>query len=138
MFLFLAALGPGLFSGTAPVVNSWQFAIFDVLCHQDPARSFTLSGTQMAVCARCFGIYSALVAGWILLPLYAVVKKSSRNNIEKGWLIAAILLNLTDVMGNYFGLWTNTLSSRLILGALFGLPLAFILTDEFFTLNNSE
>lgn len=137
IFLFIAALGPGLFSVSAPVVNNWQFAVFDVLCHQDPARSFTVSGIQMAVCARCLSIYGALLMGWILLPVYAYLKKG-KSKIEKGWLIAAILLNLADVSGNYFGLWTNTLISRFILGALFGLPLAFILVHEFFTLNNSE
>ncbi|WP_428236006.1 DUF2085 domain-containing protein [Gracilimonas sp.] len=137
LFLDIAALGPGLFSSSSIAINSWQFAIFDVLCHQDPARSYTLSGVQMAVCARCFGIYGALFAGWILLPVYALLKKRGQN-IEKGWLIAAILLNLVDVSGNYFGLWTNTLTSRFIMGALFGLPLAFILVHEFFTLNNSE
>ncbi|WP_421773625.1 DUF2085 domain-containing protein [Gracilimonas sp.] len=137
ILLFVAALGPGMFSASFTTVTSWQFAVFDVLCHQDPARSFTVSGIQMAVCARCFGIYSALLMGWILLPVYAYLGKG-KSKVEKGWLIAAILLNLADVSGNYFGLWTNTLISRFILGALFGLPSAFILVDEFFTLNNSE
>ncbi|MGN8224950.1 DUF2085 domain-containing protein [Gracilimonas sp. BCB1] len=136
-FLFLAALGPGLFETSATTVTSWQFAVFDVLCHQDPFRSFSISGIQMAVCARCLGIYAALLMGWILLPVYAYLEKG-KSKIEKGWLIAAILLNLADVLGNYFGLWTNTLISRFILGALLGLPLAFILVHEFFTINNSE
>ena len=136
-FLFFSALGPGFFSNSEVVFHSWQFAIFDALCHQDPARSFSINGLQMAVCARCFGIYSALLSGWIFMPVYALLRVDSKN-LEKNWLIAAIILNLADVSGNYFGLWTNTLISRFVMGSLFGLPLAFILVNEFFTLNKSE
>lgn len=91
----------------------------------------------MAVCARCFGIYTALLTGWIVMPFYALLRNDSQNT-EKNWLIAAILLNLADVSVNYFGLWTNTLISRFVLGSLFGLPIALILANEFFTLNKSE
>lgn len=91
----------------------------------------------MAVCARCFGIYTALLTGWVAMPFYALARNDLRIT-EKHWLIAAILLNLADVSGNYFGLWTNTLISRFVLGSLFGLPLALILVNEFFKINKSE
>ncbi len=132
-FLFIAALGPGLFSKTANIYQSWQFDIFNVLCHQDHARSFTVSGVQMAVCARCIGIYGGLFAGWLLMPVYAFFQNGSTQK-EKVLLIAAILLNLTDVAGNFFGLWTNTMISRWILGSMIGLPAAFILSQDFFQL----
>jgi uncharacterized membrane protein len=133
--MFIAALGPGLFQGEVVSVHSWQHQIFNVLCHQDPARSFSVSGVQMAVCSRCFGIYSALLSGVILMPLYRLFSVSSFNT-EKNWLIAAILLNLADVSGNYFGFWTNTMLSRFILGCLVGLPMILILKNEFFTIKN--
>ncbi|MDR9419518.1 DUF2085 domain-containing protein [Gracilimonas sp.] len=133
LFLFLAALGPGIFSSGEIRVNSWQYRVFDVLCHQDPERSFTFSGVQMAVCSRCLGIYGFLAISWTGLPLYAYFKNSS-NNRELVWLIIAILLNLTDLIGNYFEIWTNTHTSRLILGSLFGFSIPLILANEFFNL----
>lgn len=72
------------------------------------------------------------------MPVFALFSNGS-NKTEKRWLIAAILLNLTDVTGNIFGLWTNTLSSRFLLGSLIGLTPVLILVNEFFsTINKSE
>ncbi len=138
IFLVITALGPGLFHEEAYYFNSWQYRIFEVLCHQDPARSYSVAGVPMAVCARCFGIYGLFFLGWVSLPIYAWLKGNTRNT-EKNWLIAAILLNLADVIGNYFGLWANTLNSRFLLGSLIGWALALILVNEFFTnINKSE
>jgi uncharacterized membrane protein len=33
------------------------------ICHQRPERSFSLAGTQLPVCARCFGLYFAGALG---------------------------------------------------------------------------
>lgn len=134
-FLFFAALGPGLYANTADIVfTGWQYRIFELLCHQDPVRSFIISETYMAVCSRCIGIYGFFFAGWLSLPVVANIKRTSRKS-EMNWLIAAIILNLADVIGNYFGFWANTHVSRFLLGSTFGLSLAILLTNEFFTLN---
>lgn len=91
----------------------------------------------MAVCSRCISIYGLFFLGMISLPVFA--RFGSFNQKEEiRWLIAAILLNLVDVVGNYFGIWTNTHITRFLLGGAFGITLALILTNEFFTLNKSE
>lgn len=136
-FLVLAALGPGLYNSSATLINTWQFNVFHLLCHQDPARSFTISGVQMAVCTRCLGIYVMFMMGSLMIPVFAFLKPYL-NISEKRWLIVAILLNLTDVLGNYFELWTNTLISRFLLGSFLGLMLALILTNEYFTIKKPE
>lgn len=137
-FLFFAALGPGLLKVTLPEsFGSWQYQVFELLCHQDPVRSFQISGTHMAVCSRCISIYGFFFLGMLSLPLIARFKSFSQKE-EIRWLIAAILLNLVDVVGNYFGIWTNTHIIRFLLGGAFGITLALILTNEFFTLNKSE
>ncbi len=45
----------------------YQFA--SGVCHQRPERSFSLAGTQLPVCARCFGLYLsgaiAAAAAWL-------------------------------------------------------------------------
>ncbi|MEX0845721.1 MAG: DUF2085 domain-containing protein [Balneolaceae bacterium] len=137
VFLMFTALGPGIFGSQTMAYNSWQYQIFNTLCHQDPLRSYSISGMQMAVCSRCLGIYGAFLVGWMSMPLYALIK-SIPQNVEKNWLIAAILLNLVDVLTNFFGIWTNTLISRILLGGFMGLPMALILANEFFTYNKSE
>jgi uncharacterized membrane protein len=42
------------------------FPIGHVICHQKPERSFFINGLQMAVCARCTGLY---VGAAIAMPL---------------------------------------------------------------------
>lgn len=137
-FLFFAALGPGLLGGKAiESIGSWQYQIFELLCHQDPERSFNISAVQMAVCSRCISIYGFFFFGMMGMPVFARFKPSLQEE-EIKWLIAAILLNLADVIGNYFGIWSNTHISRFLLGGAFGLTLALILTNEFFTIKKSE
>lgn len=134
--LVLIGLGPGLFSAEHALPNSWQYRFFSVLCHQETARSFTFNGIQMAVCTRCIGIYGAFLVGLMAMPLVSYINFSFKT--EKYWLIGSIILNLLDIIGNYLGFWTNTHISRLVLGSVFGLSLAIILSKEFFTLNKSE
>lgn len=129
--LFIVALGPGLFGKISIPFISWQFKVFDLLCHQDPARSFIFNGSQMAVCARCIGIYSSFFLGVIIMPFLGLIKKLKfRYNFR--FLIGTIILNSVDVLGNLFEIWTNTNISRLFLGSLFGLSTAMLLTNEFF------
>lgn len=135
--LLVVALGTGLFAHSEPYWMSWQHQFFSILCHQDPARSFSLNGTPMAVCSRCFGIYLSFSTGVLLMPVYLFFRRFSLKT-EKKWLIAAILLNLADVLANYIGIWSNTLISRFVLGAFVGLSAALILANEFFTLTKSE
>jgi uncharacterized membrane protein len=135
--LLITAFGAGLFAHTEHYFLSWQHQFFSILCHQDPVRSFVINGTPMAVCSRCFGIYSFFMAGILLMPVYMVVRRFSLKT-EKKWLIAAILLNLADVLTNFLGIWSNTLITRFVLGAFLGLSAALILANEFFTLTKSE
>lgn len=137
VFLSIAALGPGLFPSQLAYPFSWQYLIFDTICHQDATRSFMLNEVPMAVCARCIGIYMLFLVSWLLMPFSAYFSQQTPSQ-EKYWLIAAILLNLADVVGNYFGFWTNTHTLRFMLGGFLGWTLAFFLSTEFFTFKLSE
>lgn len=129
--LLIVGLGPGLFHQSALGGYSWQHQVFDVLCHQDPIRSYLIHGETMAVCSRCLGIYGSFAVIMFLMPLigrfFTVI-----NHLILKLIIATIVLNLVDVLFNALGIWTNTLHSRFLLGALFGGALAFFLTNEFF------
>lgn len=132
--LFILALGPGLYSTSGTQVFSWQYEGFDLLCHQISDRSFHISGIQMAVCSRCIGIYGAFMVGWLALPLFSRLKISQKSKIR--WLIGLIILNLADVFGNFFDLWSNTLYTRLILGVMLGLSVVLLFNNEFFSIKN--
>jgi len=137
LLLFIIALGPGLFGDISISYISWQFKVFHLLCHQDSARSFFINGSQMATCARCIGIYGALFIGVISMPFWGLIKTLKFRYYFR-FLIGTIILNLIDVFGNLFEIWTNTNVSRLLLGSMFGLSVALLLTSEFFKKLNKE
>ena len=43
---------------SAPLLNTaWLYTFFSAICHQDPARSWSLAGNPLPVCIRCTSIY---------------------------------------------------------------------------------
>jgi uncharacterized membrane protein len=85
----------------------------------------------MAVCSRCIGIYSGFALGWVLLPALPLINFKRVASIKK-IVVVVLLFNLIDAIGNFFGLWQNTLISRTILGGMLGSSVALIFADEFF------
>jgi uncharacterized membrane protein len=91
-----------------------------MVCHQRPERSFHIHGHQLAVCARCTGLYvSALAGGLCALALGAVTMSPSRARL---WLAVAALPTLLTVGLELAGLAfpSNTIRmlSALPLGAV--------------------
>ncbi len=137
LIIFLAALGPGLYSSQPQAALGWQYTMFDKLCHQLADRSFYLNNIQMAVCTRCIGIYGSLLFGWILLFAISYITPP-KNKWYKNLLIAAIVLNSSDVIGNYFDIWTNTDLTRLIFGIFFGAGIILYIHKDFFPKQKRE
>lgn len=127
----ISALGGGLFDQHQFWRLQWQHQAFFQLCHQIPERSFWINGQPTAVCSRCLGIYSGFALGWMLLPAIDFLK-IFRFLPVKMILIAAVLINLFDTVGNFIGFWENTLTSRLILGCIMGLAAAVLFSGTFF------
>lgn len=137
--LFIIALGPGLFHQPDLYGYSWQHRFFDLLCHQQYDRSYSLHGASLAVCSRCTGIYGGFAVAVLLMPIigrhFTVI-----NSFFLKLIVVSIVVNFLDVLGNHIGIWTNTLHSRFLLGAWFGVATALLLTNEFFkkTLRTEE
>lgn len=131
LIVVIAAMGGGLFYQSAPWYEQWQHYAFLKLCHQIPERSFWINGQPMAVCSRCFGIYSSFTAGWIALPYISRLRIFS-NIPAKTILLITFLLNIMDVAGNMAGYFENGLYSRLLLGVLLGLSVVMLFMDDFF------
>lgn len=111
----LSVLPPWIADAPRQVV----YQIFAPVCHQIPARSFQMGGIPVALCHRCFGVFSGLVltaaAFWVFTPFDAVLMRRSRLLILTALAIVGIDWTL-DVLG----LWTNTPLSRTATGLAFG------------------
>lgn len=126
--LVFIALGGGLFGQTEPWFNQWQHKLFHGLCHQQPARSFWINGQPMAVCSRCFGIYTGFFAGLSMALLFA---RKIKKTLLKKTLLVTLILNIVDVAGNMLNIWSNTLLSRYALGFLLAAVAGLLLGKAF-------
>ena len=96
--------------------------VYQGICHQDPARSFSWFGTQWAVCHRCSAIYIsfALVAGLVILR-----KRLSLASVPSPIMLVALLVPVALDGGlDLLGLRSSDLISRMVTGTLTGGVLA--------------
>ena len=96
---------------------------FSTVCHQMDARSFHVEGFQLAVCARCFGLYVGGLLGVAAYPLARPLSK--RETPERVWLLLAALPTGVDFALGFFGVWENTHLSRFLTALLLGVVSAF-------------
>jgi len=96
---------------------------FSAACHQMSARSFHVEGFQLAVCARCFGIYVGGLLGAAAYPLVRPV--SIRETPDRKWLLLAAVPTTVDFALGFFGVWENTHMSRFLTALLLGVVAAF-------------
>ena len=130
--LFSLSMGGGLFAlDSDHWYHKMSLMAFDSLCHQQHERSLSLNGVVMAVCSRCLGIYGSFFAGLVIFP--TLIPKMLAY--QRSWAIKMILTTLVfiviDFVGNLAGVWMNTHQSRIIIGGIFGLSLAWLLAGEF-------
>jgi uncharacterized membrane protein len=88
--------------------NHWVYEFFSRICHQDPARSWHLSGTQLPVCIRCTSIYFAFTASlWLGLKAHVRWLRISLALMVCEFVIARIFVDialLRSVSGVLVGL----------------------------------
>jgi len=94
---------------------------FAIVCHQRPERSFWMFGAEVAVCARCLGIYLGVAIGLLF--------RTSRR-IALPLLIAAAALNLLDATSELMGLHGNWLATRFVFGMLLGGTAALLISSS--------
>lgn len=122
-FVCVAILAAPILQARGHVFASSMFyALFAPVCHQNPARSFTIFGHSWAVCQRCSGIYLGLfLASWVPFEMNGILDSISRRRI---WVLCGTAPLILDVFLQSAGLWTNTPVSRFITGLLFGIMLS--------------
>lgn len=131
IFIAVLSMGAGLFSlSTAHLYHELSHMAFGQLCHQQVDRSLELNGIPMAVCSRCFGIYSSLPTGLIVFPVLIAIGLRYRHKLAIRLILIFVIIIGVDFLGNLFGLWINTHLSRIILGSSLGLSLAWLLAGQ--------
>jgi uncharacterized membrane protein len=109
------------------------YALFSPTCHQIPNRCFYAFGYPMAVCARCFGIYSGFLAGTLIYPLLKGFSSPSLPRIRT--LVFVSVPIVLDTAANFLGMWTSAGWLRFLTGLIWGsiLPFYFLagLSDYF-------
>ena len=122
------SLGGGLW-GAEQTIGHWTGSLFQSICHQNPERSFSFMGTQMAVNTRCFGIFSGIWVGWLLIPLYLFIDRGKKPVLLL--LIVAAIAQIIDFGSNVFSIWTNTNTSRYLLGFTLGTAASLYIGELF-------
>jgi uncharacterized membrane protein len=93
----VAARGPGL-----PLL---AYDLLDQaaghICHQQPERSFHIAGVQLAVCARCLGLYAGGAAGALMAWRRAL---SAPSRVRRALLLSALPTAFTVAL-EWLGLW---------------------------------
>lgn len=119
--LILAA--PLLRAGGAAAAAGALYKAFGLVCHQMESRSFAVAGFQLAVCARCFGLYVGALAGVAAYPLARPLTR--RDMPGRAWLLAAAVPTGLDFALGLLGVWENTHLSRFLTALVLGAGAAF-------------
>ena len=94
------------------------YAFYGEVCHQFDERSLWLAGNPLAVCTRCFSIYTGFLIGSTLTFLLSA-RVSPPQRLQLVALIALVPM-LLDVGGGMAGVWTSSTTTRIVTGGWFG------------------
>jgi uncharacterized membrane protein len=119
--LALAPLAAPFLAGSHPLAALLIRSFFSRLCHQNPARSFVVEGSPVAVCVRCLGIYCGVAL--TVLPRLGKVP-------ARGLLAGALLLNLLDMAGETLHWYGNLPLPRFLLGLALGIGAGAVLLSR--------
>jgi uncharacterized membrane protein len=108
---------------TSPLVSLAIRKFFSIVCHQDPARSFSIHGAPVAVCVRCLGIYLGAALGAASSSAGPALRDrqawASRPRLLAALAITAAL-NTLDVAAEWTNLHGNLPTLRFTLGLALG------------------
>jgi uncharacterized membrane protein len=114
---------PLLRAGGHGLSSAVVYQVFAALCHQMPERSFHVAGYQLAVCARCTGLYVGGLAGLLFYPAFRPLALTSAP--RRSWLFLAAAPTTIDFALGILGVWENTHWSRFLTALPAGAACAF-------------
>ena len=102
------------------------FPLAAFICHQRPERSFFLNGQQMAVCARCTGLYAGAAVAAPLALVAAAALAASRARLAL--LVAALPTAVTWTL-EFSGLVHFSNSARFAAALPLGFAAAWLVVN---------
>ncbi len=90
-------LGPAWAALGGDLPRAAAAAAFSPFCHQEPARSWTMLGTQLPVCVRCLGFYLGAAAACLLGLRF------EKKRLAAAAVLAAAALGLEFLLGRTGG-----------------------------------
>lgn len=98
------------------------------ICHQLPSRTLYAGSIALPVCARDTGIYAGIFTGALFLLFMRRLKSQRIPGTRLSVLMCALMAPMIlDGMLSYIGIFGTNNTTRLLTGALFGLPIPFFL-----------
>ena len=123
LFYFGIFLAPYLAYKKLYFLSSILYKVYSPICHQLPERSFFIFNHKMAVCARCFGIYTGIFLALLIYPL--VKKLDDFKTPNKIYLILSLTPMAIDGITQYIGLRESFNTLRFLTGFLAGFVIVF-------------
>jgi len=108
------------------------YQVYHQICHQLPQRSYFIFGHKMAVCARCFGIYTGFLIGMIIYPF--IKKLDDFRTPNKWYLIIALIPMAVDGTTQLIGLRESFNELRFVTGFIAGFVGVFYILPVFLLL----
>ena len=118
-WLALIVGAPTAAGGRMPFMAALAYQMGSRICHQRPERSFHIAGTQMPVCARCFGLYAGGASGLALA--WAFRRRWSSRVVKSSLFVAAVPIALTVGLE-----WLDVIATSNILRWFTGVPLGLV------------
>ena len=119
-------------AGGDKTAASFIYLAYSRVCHQIADRSFHIEGYPLAVCSRCFGIYSGYVLGLVVYPFSRPLTRTETP--RRIWLLLALAPLAIDFAGDWAGVFDNTMLSRALTGLMAGAAGAFFTLPGFVSL----
>ena len=129
--MFVTVVEKGLDKKTALWVKLMKIGA-STGCHQMHERSFSLSGFQFPVCARCTGLGIGQISGFFISFFLF------NHNMIFLFIPAIVSISMLglDGIGQYYQKWESTNTRRLITGLSCGFFVIVFLNKIFFELFN--
>ena len=128
---------------TAPVLPSWPaafvYGVSSLVCHQLPERSFHWGAAQLAVCARCTGIYVGAALATIVAAAVAPARLTQLRPHVREMLFVGAAPTIVTVLAEWAGVWTPSHAVRLAAGLPLGASvLATVAAASFVALRRAD
>jgi uncharacterized membrane protein len=110
----------------------WLYLFGSRICHQIAGRSLHIDGSQLPVCARCYGIYAGAAVVTVAWACASSPWQRCRVDdrvpqaTDARVLVTAVVVNLITIGAESIGFWSPSNAVRASAGAALGAAVALV------------